>query len=158
MSGFGISPRFNHIAIQTDDLDSTISWYEAFLGVTVEWSLDSFSPLTRHRLPGIRKLVELKIGDLRIHVFDRADHSREGPRPLDYQFQHVGISVESSEDLVRLRERWFLARERIDVRWNRPDPPSDIVTDADGVSSLYLLDPNGLELEFLYPGEGLAHE
>ncbi|WP_433574268.1 VOC family protein [Nocardia brasiliensis] len=150
MHGLDIAPRFHHLAIQTDDVDATIEWYREFLGATVEWSLDSFSPLTHDRLPGIEKLVELKKGDLRFHVFDRAGHSKDGPDPLGYQFQHVGITVRRPADLVRLRAQWLQVRERSDIAWARDDPPSDIVTDADGMQSLYVLDPNGLELEFIY--------
>lgn len=155
MNQLDIAPKFNHIGIQTDDVESTIRWYEEFLGATVEWSLDTFSPLTHARLPGVQKLVELKKGDLRFHVFDRAEHTREGPRPFDFQFQHVGIAVERPDQLVELRERWLRARESAtDVRWNRDEPPTDIVTDPDGMQSLYVLDPNGLEFEFIYfPGE-----
>ncbi|ASF07410.1 hypothetical protein NBRGN_061_00150 [Nocardia brasiliensis NBRC 14402] len=150
MHGLDIAPRFHHLAIQTDDVDATIEWYREFLGATVEWSLDSFSPLTHDRLPGIEKLVELKKGDLRFHVFDRAEHSKDGPDPLGYQYQHVGITVQHPQDLVRLRAQWLLVRERTEIAWARDDPPSDIVTDADGMQSLYVLDPNGLELEFSY--------
>lgn len=149
-----LAPKFNHIAIQTDDVEATIRWYEEFLGATVQWSLDTFSPLTHARLPGIRKLVELKKGDLRFHVFDRAGHTTEGPRPLDFQFQHMGISVERPEQLVELRERWLRVRGTLGGRWQRDEPPSEIVTDEDGVRSLYVLDPNGLEFEFIHtPGE-----
>lgn len=150
MNRLDITPHFNHVGIQTDDVDSTIWWYEEFLGATVEWSLDTFSPLTHARLPGVRKLVELKTGDLRFHVFDRAEHTREGPRPLDFQFQHVGIAVERPDQLVELRDRWLRLRESADLRWNRDEPPSDIVSDASGMQSLYVLDPNGLEFEFVY--------
>ncbi|MFI6216852.1 VOC family protein [Nocardia brasiliensis] len=150
MHGLDIAPRFHHLAIQTDDVDATIEWYREFLGATVEWSLDSFSPLTHDRLPGIEKLVELKKGDLRFHVFDRAGHSKDGPDPLGYQYQHVGITVRHPQDLVRLRAQWLQVRERTEIAWARDDPPSDIVTDADGMQSLYVLDPNGLELEFSY--------
>lgn len=150
-----LTPSFNHIAIQTDDVESTIRWYEELIGATVEWSLDSFSPLTNARLPGIRKLVELKTGNLRLHVFDRAEHSQEGPRPLDFQFQHLGIGVQRPDQLVEVRDRWLRLRESADLQWHRDEPPSDIVCDADGMQSLYVLDPNGLELEFVYlPGEG----
>lgn len=145
-----ITPKFNHVAIQTDDVDGTARWYEQFLGATVEWSLESFSPLTSARLPGIRKLVELKAGDVRFHVFDRAGHSHHGPAPLDFQYQHVGLAVERPEQLVELRERWLRVRRSADVRWSRNEQPTDIVTDADGMQSLYVLDPNGLELEFSY--------
>ncbi|WP_018681042.1 VOC family protein [Actinokineospora enzanensis] len=150
-----IAPNFNHLAIQTDDVDATVRWYREFLGTTVEWTLEEFSPLTRARLPGIRRLVELRRGDVRLHVFDRDGHSRRDPDPLGYQYQHVGITVERPEDLVELREQWLRAHERTEVRWAREEPPSDIVTDADGMQSLYVLDPNGLELEFVYfPGGG----
>ncbi|MFF3226890.1 VOC family protein [Nocardia suismassiliense] len=155
MHGLDIAPRFHHLAIQTDDVDSTIRWYQEFLGATVEWSLASFSPLTLERLPGIEKLAELKKGDVRFHVFDRAGHSKDTPDPLGYQYQHVGITVDRAEDLVALREQWLKARQAIDIHWTRDDPPSDIVTDPDGMQSLYVLDPNGLELEFVYfPGAG----
>ncbi len=150
-----IAPRFHHLAIQTDDVEATIRWYSEFLGATVEWRLDSFSPLTHARLPGIEKLAEVKSGGMRFHVFDRAEHNQDGPDPLGYQFQHVGIAVRHPEDLVELRQRWLSVRERLDIRWARNDPPSEIVTDADGMQSLYVLDPNGLELEFVYfPGDG----
>lgn len=150
MNRTAIAPKFNHVAIQTDDVEATIRWYEEFLGATVEWSLETFSPLTHARLPGIRKLVEIKVGDVRFHVFDRADHTHGGPAPLDFQFQHVGLAVDRPEQLVELRERWFRARESTNVRWNRDVPPTEIVTDADGMQSLYVLDPNGLEIEFSY--------
>ncbi len=154
MNQLEITPSFNHIAIQTDDVDSTIWWYGRFVGATVEWSLATFSPLTKARLPGIKKLVEIKAGDVRFHVFDRAEHSQEGPRPLDFQFQHVGVTVEHPHQLVELRERWLLLRESSDIRWTHDEPPSDIVSDPDGMQSLYVLDPNGLEFEFIcFPGD-----
>lgn len=153
MDRLSYAPKFNHVAIQTDDVDSTIMWYREFIGATVEWSLDRFSPLTRERLPGIRKLVEIKVGDVRFHVFDREQHDRTGPGTLNYQFQHVGILVDGPEQLVELRERYIAVRERTDLTWHRDEAPSDIVTDDDGMQSLYVLDPNGLELEFIHlPG------
>jgi len=150
----GFAPQFNHVAIQTDDVDSTVTWYREFLGATVEWSLDRFSPLTHARLPGIRKLVEVRVGDVRFHVFDRERHDRTGPGPLNYQFQHVGILVDGPERLVELRERYLAVRQRVDLTWQRDESPSDIVVDDDGMQSLYVLDPNGLELEFIHlPGD-----
>ncbi|MFF3544721.1 VOC family protein [Streptomyces platensis] len=140
----------HHIAVQTDDVESTVTWYQEFLGATAEWSLNKFSPLTHDRLPGIKKLVELKVGDVRFHVFDRTGHTRNEPDRLGYQFQHIGITVDHHDELVMLRDRWLRLHERPDIRWSRDEPPSDIVTDDDGMQSLYVLDPNGLELEFIH--------
>ncbi|GAA3027725.1 VOC family protein [Actinokineospora globicatena] len=148
-----IALTVNHIAIQTDDVEATTAWYREFLGTTVEWELDAFSGLTHDRLPGIRKLVELRAGDVRLHVFDRADHSGQGPGPRDYQFQHVGIVVDDKQDLVVLRERWLRAKDVTTLKWQREEPPSDIVVDSSGMSSLYVLDPNGLEFEFIHFAE-----
>ncbi|WP_033289430.1 VOC family protein [Amycolatopsis jejuensis] len=153
MNAVAIAPRIHHIAVQTDDVESTVRWYGEFLDATVEWSLSTFSPLTRARLPGIGKLVELKAGDVRFHVFDRARHTHDGPDPLGYQFQHIGITVDRHDDLVELRDRWFRLRDRPGIRWAGAEPPSAIVADDDGMESLYVLDPNGLEMEFVhFPG------
>src|SRR5947209_2723869 len=65
------APRFHHVGIETADLDNAIAWYGAFLGARPSWELETFSPLTRSRLPGIRRLVELVAGDLRLHLFER---------------------------------------------------------------------------------------
>lgn len=127
MSAFGIAPKFNHIAIQTDDVDSTVRWYKEFLGATEEWMLDTFSPLTHKRLPNIRKLVELKAGEVRFHVFDRVGHTQERPGLLDFQFQHIGIEVDRPEQLSELREHWLRVRDSdIGVWWHRDDSPSEI--------------------------------
>lgn len=150
MNGIDCAPKFNHVAIQTDDVEGTIRWYREFLGATVEWSLDTFSDLTHERLPGISRLVELKTGELRFHVFDRSEHSQAGPRPLDYQFQHVGATVDRPEQLSELRDRWLEIRAAGEFRWNRDEAPTDVVVDPDGMRSLYLVDPNGLEFEFIY--------
>jgi catechol 2,3-dioxygenase-like lactoylglutathione lyase family enzyme len=156
VSTLDFAPRFNHVAIQTDDVDSTVTWYREFLGAAVEWTMheDQFSPLTTSRLPGIRTLTEVKAGELRFHVFDRAGHDRTGPGTLNYQFQHVGVLVDTPEQLGELRDRYLKARANTDLVWFRDQEPSDIVTDPDGMQSLYVLDPNGLELEFIFlPGD-----
>lgn len=140
----------NHVAIQTHDLKQSVRWYEEFLGGRVEWTLREFSELTHSRLPGIGTLVEVKIGELRLHIFDRADATGKCPAALDLQFQHLGVTVERGEDLPVLRRRWIQLYESGQFAYARPDGPSDIVVDDDGMESLYVLDPNGLELEFIY--------
>lgn len=150
MNALAIAPKVHHVAIQTDDVESTVTWYEEFLGAEAQWTLTTFSPLTHSRLPGIEKLVELKAGDVRFHIFDRTGHTQHGPGPRDYQFQHIGIVVDRHEDLVELRERWLRLREREDMRWSRDEQPSEIVVDDGGMESLYVLDPNGLEMEFIH--------
>ncbi|KLO61785.1 hypothetical protein AA983_14105 [Dermacoccus sp. PE3] len=144
------SPQFNHIAIQTDDVEGTTLWYENYLGATVQWSMDTFSDLTTARLPGISHLVEVKAGNLRLHVFDRQGNDLAAPQDLQRRFQHLGATVERAEHLTYLRERWFEVRDTGDYRWVRDDEPSEIVVDSQGMQSLYVFDPNGLEFEFVY--------
>ena len=142
--------RFHHVAVQTNDLENSVSWYEDFLGCRPVWSLTKFSELTRSRLPGIRRLTEILVGDVRLHVFER--EGRRAPEPLESltQFQHLCMGVESPDELVRLRERWIELYESGRYSFAFDEQPTEIVVDDDGVQSFYTLDVNGLEFEFTY--------
>ncbi|MFJ6697134.1 VOC family protein [Streptomyces sp. NPDC091272] len=147
----GTDPRaaLHHLAVETADLDNCVAWYTEFFGGTAAWTLDSFSDLTRARLPGITRLTEVVAAGTRFHVFTRAaDYTP--PRPDTFQFQHVCIAVATAEELRDWRERWERLHTSGRFAFVRPEPPTEIVVDADGVSSFYLYDVNGLEYEFTH--------
>ncbi|MFE2643057.1 VOC family protein [Streptomyces nigra] len=146
-------PRFHHVGVQTTDLANSVRWYEDFLGCRQAWSLDRFSDLTRSRLPGIRELTEMVLGDVRIHLFDRPGRNCD-PSESAVQFQHFCFSLDAPEDLVRLRERWIELHGSGRYTFALDEPPTDIVVDADGVQSFYAYDVNGLEFEFTYVPDG----
>jgi catechol 2,3-dioxygenase-like lactoylglutathione lyase family enzyme len=146
----GAAPRFHHVAVQTGDLENSAAWYEAFLGCRRSWSLTAFSDLTRSRLPGIRSLTELVVGDTRLHLFEREGRPAPGPGDSVVQFQHLCLSVESAERLSALRERWIDLYASHRYTFALAEQPTDIVVDDDGVRSFYAYDPNGLELEFTF--------
>jgi catechol 2,3-dioxygenase-like lactoylglutathione lyase family enzyme len=146
--------RVHHVGIQTADLDNCVNWYIAFFGGEKKWALDRFSELTTSRLPGIGRLVEVAVGDIRFHLFDRAGHNRAIPDPVGFQFQHVCIQVDTAEELRHVRDRWTLLYESGRFSFAHDEAPTDIVVDSDGVESLYLYDVNGLEFEFSFlPGD-----
>jgi catechol 2,3-dioxygenase-like lactoylglutathione lyase family enzyme len=147
-------PRFHHVAIQTSDLDNSVSWYEEFLGCRQAWSLTEFSELTHSRLPGIRRLAELVVGSERLHLMERAGRPAIGPRDSVVQFQHLCLSVGAPEDLVALRQRWLELFDSGRYEFALADRPTEVVVDSDGVRSFYAYDPNGLELEFTYVPSG----
>jgi catechol 2,3-dioxygenase-like lactoylglutathione lyase family enzyme len=152
-------PRFHHVGIQTNDLDNSISWYQDFFGCRPSWSLITFSELTRSRLPGITRLVELVIGDVRVHLFERAGRptpSRGGGRAGDspVQFQHVCMAADSGSDLLEWRRRWQELFVSGRYTFALGDQPTEIVTDLDGTQSFYAFDVNGLEFEFTCPWPG----
>src|SRR4051812_43536074 len=99
--------RFHHVAVQTNDMDNCTSWYRDFLGCSPSWSLDNFSTVTRSRLPGIRTLTEMAIGDIRMHLFERKGQPAPPPSESITQFQHVCVAVDTAAELVRLRQRWI---------------------------------------------------
>ncbi|RAY12762.1 VOC family protein [Actinomadura craniellae] len=141
------------MGIQTADLENCLAWYRDFFGAEPNWSLDRFSELTLSRLPGIRRLVEVEAGGVRFHLFDRDGHTRTLPDGWGTLFQHVCVEVDSPAELHEVRERWIELFRSGRYAFARPDGPTDIVTDAEGVQSLYVLDVNGLEFEFTYiPG------
>nr|6ON1_A Chain A, L-DOPA dioxygenase [Streptomyces sclerotialus]6ON1_B Chain B, L-DOPA dioxygenase [Streptomyces sclerotialus]6ON1_C Chain C, L-DOPA dioxygenase [Streptomyces sclerotialus]6ON1_D Chain D, L-DOPA dioxygenase [Streptomyces sclerotialus]6ON1_E Chain E, L-DOPA dioxygenase [Streptomyces sclerotialus]6ON1_F Chain F, L-DOPA dioxygenase [Streptomyces sclerotialus]6ON3_A Chain A, L-DOPA extradiol dioxygenase [Streptomyces sclerotialus]6ON3_B Chain B, L-DOPA extradiol dioxygenase [Streptomyc len=155
----GASPehafRFHHIGVQTSDLENSLGWYREFFGCEQNWSLEKFSDLTRSRLPGITRLVELAAGDLRIHVFERAADATPAPVAEVPQFQHLCLATRSPEEMTEWRDRWLELYESGRYTFVRDEGPTDIVVDEDGVLSLYVLDVNGLEYEFTYLPEGV---
>lgn len=147
------APRFHHVAVQTNDLENSVAWYEDFLGCQPSWSLTDFSELTRDRLAGIRRLTEVAVGDVRLHVYEREGRRAAPPGESVTQFQHFCLSVESPDALERLRTRWIELYQSGRYTFDFDEQPSEIVVDADGVHSFYTLDVNGLEFEFTYePG------
>jgi catechol 2,3-dioxygenase-like lactoylglutathione lyase family enzyme len=152
------TPAFHHIAIQTNDLDNSVSWYEQFFGCRQAWSLSAFSELTTSRLPGIRRLTEVVIGDGRVHLIER--HGQPAVRPGDsvVQYQHFCLSVDTPEDLAALRQRWIDLYRSGRYSFALCEQPTEIVVDSDGVQSFYAYDPNGLELEFTHVPRATAPE
>lgn len=148
-------PRFHHVGIQTNDVDNCVSWYEDFLGCRRAWSLDRFSELTRSRLPGIRTLTEMVVGDVRLHLFERRGRVSD-PAESTVQFQHFCFCVSDPDELVRLRQRWIGLYKSGRYSFALNEQPTDIVADSDGVQSFYAYDVNGLEFEFTFVPTGMS--
>lgn len=141
----------HHIAVETADLDNCVAWYNAFFGGSVEWSLDTFSKLTRDRLPGITRLTEIRAAGLRFHIFSR-DLTYQPLAPDMVQFQHVCLAVDSPQELAAWRARWQQLHASGNYTFARDEPATEIVIDTDQVSSFYAYDVNGLEFEFTHIG------
>ncbi|MFC4049258.1 MULTISPECIES: VOC family protein [Actinomadura] len=142
-------PVFHHIAVQTNDLENSQKWYEAFFGARPTFTQEIFSDLTNGRLPGIRRLVEMTVGTVRIHLFEREGRPAPAPGESVTQYQHLCLAVSDPQDLVTIRRHWIDLFESGRFDFAVKDPPSPIVVD-DGVSSFYTFDVNGLEFEFTH--------
>ncbi|MEU6083129.1 VOC family protein [Streptomyces sp. NPDC047108] len=150
----GAQPSIHHVGVQTADLENCLNWYLEFFEAEKKWELDRFSELTLSRLPRIGRLVEVAVGDLRFHLFDRTGYDAGPPQDDAFQFQHVCLRVDTPEDLETVRDRWTELYDSGRFAFARQDGPTDIVVDGDGVSSLYVFDVNGLEYEFTHVPEG----
>jgi len=147
--GTALRAGLHHLAVETADLDNCVAWYTEFFGGTAAWSLDTFSDLTRDRLPGITRLTEVVAAGTRFHVFTRS--AAYTPLPADtLQFQHVCMTAATAEELRRWRDRWQWLYACGRYVFARPEPATEIVVDSDGVSSFYAYDVNGLEYEFTH--------
>lgn len=142
--------RFHHVAVQTNDLDNCVAWYQEFFACQPSWSLSEFSELTRSRLPGIVRLTEMVMGDIRIHLFERPGRSAPHPNDSTIQFQHLCLCAQSADELLIWRQRWLDLFSSRRYRFEFDDQPSEIVTDVNGTQSFYAFDVNGLEFEFTY--------
>jgi hypothetical protein len=147
-------PRFHHIGVQTADLGNSLSWYQDFFGCGQSWSLDTFSELTHSRLPGIVRLVEMVVGDIRIHLFERPGRAAVPLGDSAIQFQHVCLAANSGDELVGWREHWLTLFASGKYTFAFAEEATGIVIDDDGIESFYAYDVNGLEFEFTYvPGD-----
>jgi catechol 2,3-dioxygenase-like lactoylglutathione lyase family enzyme len=149
------APRFHHIAIQTGDLDNCVAWYQDFFGGRVSWSLSTFSETTRSRLPGIRRLIEIFVGSVRLHLFERPVNRAAQPMASVAQFQHVCVSVISHAELMTWRDRWLALYASGSYEFAVSGRPTEIAVAANGDESFYAFDVNGLEFEFTYEPGGV---
>lgn len=149
-----LTGAIDHIGVQTPDLANSLAWYQDFLGCTVSWEMNGgFSALSRRRLPGLSRLVEVAVADIRLHLFTRDSGPGAPPAAEANQFQHVCLRVTTAEELRRWRRHWFSLYESGRYTFTRPEPASEIDTDAEGAQSFYAYDVNGLEYEFSHlPG------
>lgn len=142
---------FHHVSVQVNDLANATAWYQAFFGTHENWSLETFSELTVSRLPGIRRIVEMPIGDgVLLHLFEREGRAAAEPTESVTQFQHVCMAVKDPEDLITLRERWIALFESGRFAYALTEGPTPVVVDAAGIRCFYAYDVNGLEWEFTY--------
>ncbi|CAM5547645.1 MULTISPECIES: VOC family protein [Streptomyces] len=147
----GSAPRagLHHLAVETADLDNCVAWYTDFFRGIATWTLDTFSDLTRDRLPGITRLTEVAAVGMRFHLFTRSA-AYSLPHPDTFQFQHVCMAAATAEELRAWRDRWQRLFASGRYVFARPEPSTEIVVDSDGVSSFYAYDVNGLEYEFTH--------
>jgi hypothetical protein len=134
---------------------NSVRWYQDFLGCEPAWTLDRFSELTRSRLPGIRALTEMVVGNVRVHLFERPGRVSD-PAQSAIQFQHFCYCVNAAEDLLTIRRRWIELYESGRYTFALDEQPTDIVVDDDGIQSFYAYDVNGLEFEFTYVPSGMS--
>lgn len=143
----------HHVAVQTAWLDNSIRWYQDFFSCEVSWALDEFSALTRSRLPGITRLVELRTSGIRFHVFTKESAEHPQAAPEANQFQHLCLRVSSPESLTHWRDKWLRLFSSGQYTFSRSEQATEIDTDPDGMKSFYTYDVNGLEYEFSFiPG------
>lgn len=142
--------RFHHIAVQTASVDLAASWYKEFLGCRQTWSSTTFSELTASRLPGVRRLVDVSNGDLRIRLFEREVPQLPAPTDSLSVFQHLSIQIRTPMELVGYREQWrrLYASGRYTFAVNIP--PTPISEDSSGRQRFYAYDLNGLGLELAF--------
>ncbi len=150
------APRLHHVGIQTNDLANSLAWYQDFFGTAETWSLATFSATTVSRLPGIHRLTEVVLGQIRIHLFERPGQSALAPGESATSVQHVCLSVDSLQELADWRERWLACYRSGRYAFAFTDQPTEVVVDDDGIQSFYAYDVNGLEFEFTFVPSGVS--
>ncbi len=131
----------HHVALSTRNLEASISWFVAFLEGSEAWRTESFSELTQTRVPGIRRMAEIRSGNLRVHIFEAPNECAVSRVPGE----HYAIVVTGPDELRTLHERWIALAEEYDLASS--GSPSPIVVDSYGIESFYARDITGVEFE-----------
>ena len=139
---------FHHVAAVTRDADVSSAWYQHTFALRPIWTLRSFSPLTKARLPGLTRIDELAVPGLRIHLMEVPGTSVAPDLASFALFQHTCVAVDSRDELRALQERAATAK-------GSAAAPTEIVVDNDGVESFYAKDPDALEWEVTWVPAGV---
>lgn len=134
--------KLDHVGVQLKNLEANLDWYQYVFNCQRSWELDTFNATTLSRLPGIKRLVELKNHDLKLHLFER--DALTPASNVRSQFQHTAIEVSSKQMIEQIVERVRQTKLSQCI-----DSISDIVTDSDQMTCCYFLDPEGNEYELV---------
>lgn len=126
----------HHVALPCRDIAATASWYAEILGCSISWRTTVFAESTRIRMPGLRCIAELQQGSVRLHVY-------EVPTVQQFPGQHYCVRVAEPQHLLEVRRR--AAELAADGA-----AEAELITDDEGVQSIYLNDPDGNELELTF--------
>lgn len=134
--------RLDHVGVQLTQLDKNLDWYKYVFNCEKSWELDQFSPTTLSRLPGIKRLIELKNEDLKLHLFERSD--LDSSSNVRSQFQHTAIAVKSKKEIESIIDRVRKTQEQSCI-----ESISEIITDEESMTCCYFFDPEGNEYELV---------
>ena len=128
----------NHLALVTNDMDTTVRFYRDVLGMEVVGSLSGEIE------PGVKmRHYFFSIGQSNTVAFfewqdvEMPPRKDSGTRKSGIQFDHVSFNMDSEQSLLELQAR---------VR-SHGVAATDIV-DHGFIHSIYFEDPNGISLEF----------
>lgn len=140
----------DHIAVRVSSLSASVPWYTRFFAGRQTWALTEFSDLTRSRLPGISALTEIVAGEVKFHLFEQQIAASAGNAGYG-DVQHVGIHVDSINELKALRDRWVELSRDPDIAAS--GSVTELTTDASTRTvSFYCTDPDGTEFEIVADG------
>ena len=134
--------KLDHVGVQLKNLEQNLNWYQYVFNCEKSWELDQFSHLTLSRLPGIKRLVELKNNDLKLHLFERDDLTPASN--VRAQFQHTAIDVQSKQSIKQIVRRIHETNVSSCI-----ESISEIITDDSLMSCCYFMDPEGNEYELV---------
>lgn len=148
--------QFDHLAYQVENLNLTIDWYTKMFNARINWRVNrGFSKTTTSRLPGIRSLVELQVGGMKWHIFDRANVKTTFVSPTERpEYQHVSVKVANHKMLYQMYQSWWALLNEFRSAYldiNRPEKEfcTNIIEEMDGSKAFYCLDLNGVEIEIM---------
>ena len=131
------APRWrgiNHLALITDDMDSTVRFYHGVLGARLVATIGT--PQFRHYFFEFGAQNTVAFFEYQGVALERLAKPAGVPDPRAVQFDHLSFNLPDEHALLDLRARLKSAGSEV----------TDVV-DHDFIRSIYFTDPNGIALE-----------
>lgn len=124
----------NHLALITDDMDTTTRFWHGVLGAPLVASIGNAS--FRHYFFDVGNGATVAFFEYQGHAVNRFAKPAGVPDARAVQFDHVALNLPTQDSLLALRQRLL----------NHDCEVTDVV-DHGLMQSIYFTDPNGIALE-----------
>lgn len=148
--------QLHHVGIRCNNCEESARFFVELFGAEISCLVTQFMPLSLKREPGLSKLIDLWVGDVRIHLFETTTVDSV-LLPPGLQVQHICFALDSFAALQGCVSKYCALKSSELILPAVPfAEPSEFQLRPDGSIVVYVRDPDGNEIELTAPAPGVS--